>query len=332
VKAVNHRREAVEANALWYVAPGMAELRPAAVPLPGSTEVLVRTLFSGLSRGTERLVFEGRVPESEWQRMKGPGQEGDFPFPVQYGYAAVGVVEIGPDTLRGKTVFALHPHQARFVVAADKVAAIPEGVPARRAVLTANLETALNILWDGNAEAAKRIVVIGGGLVGLLVVALAAPMAGAEVTLVDIDAGREELAAKFGVGFALPEGAPHGADLVIHTTATEQGLTLALDCAGDEATVVEASWYGDNRIALALGGAFHSRRLKLVSSQVGGISTVRRRQQWTNERRLKAALHLLADDRLDALLGEEIPFAELPAHLPRLLARDARGVGAYVRY
>ena len=332
MKAVNHRRETAEANALWYVAPGVAELRPATLPLPGPDQVLVRTLFSGLSRGTERLVFEGRVPESEWQRMRGPGQEGEFPFPVKYGYAAVGVVELGPQALIGQTVFALHPHQERFVIAADKVAAIPDGVPARRAVLTANLETALNILWDGNAEAGQRIVVVGGGLVGLLVVALAAPIADAEVTLVDIDPARADLAAKFGAAFAQPKDAPADADLVVHTTASEAGLALALACAGDEATVVEASWYGDRKISLGLGGAFHARRLKLVSSQVGGISPARRRAQWTNERRLKAATHLLADDRLDALLGEEIPFAELPSHLPRVLAAGARGVGAYVRY
>jgi threonine dehydrogenase-like Zn-dependent dehydrogenase len=332
VKAVNHRREKAEANALWYVAPGVAELRRATLPLPGADEVLVRTLFSGLSRGTERLVFEGRVPESEWQRMKVPSQEGEFSFPVKYGYAAVGVVEMGPDALCDRTVFALHPHQDRFVVAADKVAPIPEGVPAQRAVLAANLETALNILWDGNAERRKKIIVIGGGLVGLLTVALAAPMTDTEVTLIDVNPARAEFAAKFGADFALPADAPSDADLVIHTTATEEGLALALASAGDEATVVEASWYGNKKISLGLGGAFHARRLSLVSSQVGGLSPARRRAGWTNERRLKAAIHLLADDRLDALLGEEIAFAELPRHLPRLLKSDARGVGAYVRY
>jgi threonine dehydrogenase-like Zn-dependent dehydrogenase len=332
VKAVNHRREAAEANALWYVAPGVAELRPAALPLPAAGEVLVRTLFSGISRGTERLVFEGRVPKSEWQRMKGPGQEGEFSFPVKYGYAAVGVVEIGPDALLGATVFALHPHQERFVIAADKVTPVPGGVPARRAVLTANLETALNILWDGNAAPGQRIVVVGGGLVGLLVAALAAPMANTAVTLVDIDPAREKLAATFGAAFALPKDAPTDADLVVHTAASEAGLALALECAGDQATVVEASWYGDKKISLALGGAFHARRITLVSSQVGGISPARRRAGWTNERRLRAATHLLADDGLDALLGEEIPFNELPSQLPRLLAANAAGVGAYVRY
>jgi threonine dehydrogenase-like Zn-dependent dehydrogenase len=332
VKAVNHRRETAEASALWYVAPGVAELRPQPLPLPAPDQVLVRTLFSGLSRGTERLVFEGRVPESEWQRMRAPGQEGDFPFPVKYGYAAVGVVEIGPDALLGRTVFALHPHQERFIIAADKVAPIPDGVPARRAVLTANLETALNILWDGNAEAGQRIVVVGGGLVGLLVAALAAPMLDTTLTLVDIDPSRQDLAAKFGAAFALPKDAPADADLVIHTTASEAGLALALDCAGDDATVVEASWYGDKKISLGLGGAFHARRITLVSSHVGGISPARRRAQWTNERRLRAATHLLADDRLDALLGEEIPFTELPTHLQRVLGANAHGVGAYVRY
>jgi threonine dehydrogenase-like Zn-dependent dehydrogenase len=299
------------------------------LPKPG--EVLVRSLFSGLSRGTERLVFEGRIPESEWKRMAGPCQEGNFPFPVKYGYAAVGVVELGPETLRGKTVFALHPHQDRFVLTADKVMALPVGVPARRAVLAANLETALNVTWDGNADACKRIVIIGGGLVGMLAAALAIKNTGGEVTVVDIDASRRVLAEKLGVGFALPTSAPREADLVIHTTATAEGLTLALECAGDDATVVEASWFGAEKVALPLGGAFHARRLKLISSQVGGICHARRKR-WNRERRLKAALDLLADDRLDALLGEEVPFIELPRHLPRLFARGAPGVGAYVRY
>jgi threonine dehydrogenase-like Zn-dependent dehydrogenase len=328
VRASDHRPEA---RALWYVAPGAAELRTASHPAPGPGEVEVRTLYSGLSRGTERLVFEGRVPKSEWERMRAPAQAGDFPFPVKYGYAAVGEIEAGPKPLLKRQVFALHPHQDRFVVPADEVVPLPAGVPARRAVLTANLETALNILWDGNAAPGDRIVVIGGGLVGLLVAALAARLPGAEVTAVDVDSTRGPLAGRLGVAFAAPKSAPRDADLVIHSSATAEGLSLAFECAGDEATVVEASWHGDDACEVSLGGAFHSRRLKLVSSQVGNIACTRR-PRWTRRRRLEIAARLLADDRLDALLGEEIPFAELPRHLPRLFARGAAGIGALVRY
>ena len=331
MKAPDHRKEAVEARALWYIAPGAAELRAVTNPMPGAGEVLVRMLYSGLSRGTERLVFEGRVPESEWKRMRAPAQDGDFPFPVKYGYSAVGVVEAGPKELLNRNVFVLYPHQERFVIVADEVVAIPEGIPPQRAVLTANLETALNVLWDGNAAPGDQIVVIGAGLVGMLVGALAARMPGTEVTVVDIDSSRRKIAEKLGVVFADPKSAPRNADLVIHTSATEAGLSLAFECAGDEATVVEASWHGEGACNISLGGSFHSRRLRLVSSQVGDISCTRR-PRWNRRRRLEVATRLLADDRLDVLLGDEIPFAELPKQLPRLFAQGAPGVGALVRY
>src|SRR5258706_5633066 len=229
VKASDHRLDTAEARALWYVAPGTAELRTVTHPLPGPGEVQVRTLYSGLSRGTERLVFEGRVPKSEWERMRAPAQMGNFPFPVKYGYAAVGEIEAGPKPLLKRRVFALYPHQDRFVVPADDVVVIPEGVPARRAVLTANLETALNILWDGNAAPGDRIVIIGSGIVGLLVAALAARLPGAEVTAVDVDSSRAPVAAQLGVAFADPNSAPRGVDLVIHTSASEAGLSLAFE-------------------------------------------------------------------------------------------------------
>jgi 2-desacetyl-2-hydroxyethyl bacteriochlorophyllide A dehydrogenase len=323
--------KAARARALWYVAPGKAELREAALPAPKPGEVLVRMLYSGISRGTERLIFEGRLPESEWTRMRLPAQEGEFPFPVKYGYAAVGEVEAGPAELVGKPIFSLHPHQNRFVVAADAVAALPPYVPPRRAVLTANLETALNALWDSQAAAGDRIVVIGAGLVGLLTASLAAGMPGAEVTAVDIDRSRAALVEMMGVQFASPANAPREADVVIHTSANPEGLALALDLAGREGTIVEASWYGSTQATLPLGGAFHSRRLKIVSSQVGSPPTFRR-PRWNNRRRLETALRLLADARFDAFLGEEIPFADLPTALPRVLGPNAPGVGAYVRY
>jgi threonine dehydrogenase-like Zn-dependent dehydrogenase len=318
------------ARALWYVAPGRAEIRETPMAA-GAGEVLVRMLYSGLSRGTERLVFEGRVPVGEYERMRLPAQDGNFPFPVKYGYAAVGTVENGPATLQGRTVFALHPHQDRFLISADALVPVPDTVPARRAVLAANLETALNILWDGNAKAGQQIAVVGGGLVGLLVAALAVQPFGAAVTLIDKEPGRKELAEKMGAAFALPEAEPRRFDLVIHTSATDAGLALALDIAAFEANVVEASWYGDRLVSVPLGGAFHSQRLRLISSQVGAVAPAQR-ARFTHRQRMEEALRLLADERFDALLGEEIPFDKLPQHLPRLLASDAKGVGALVRY
>jgi NADPH:quinone reductase-like Zn-dependent oxidoreductase len=317
--------------ALWYVAPGKAELRPAIIGDREPDSVLVRTLYSGLSRGTERLIFEGKVPEAEWSRMKAPAQEGEFPFPVKYGYSAVGLVEEGPAGMKGKNVFVLYPHQDRFAVQTERAFIIPDNVPPQRATLAANMETALNILWDGGAQPADRIVIVGGGIVGMLVAALASRLPGADVTLVDIEASREAIAKKLGVRFALPDKAAGEADLVIHTAASAAGLSLALQLAGVEGTIVEASWFGTGMVNVPLGDAFHSRRLRLISSQVGNVCASRAKR-WTTRRRLEAAIGILADDRLDVLIGEEVPFAELPQQLSRLLSPKAPGLGALVRY
>lgn len=319
------------AHALWYAAPGRVDLRPCEIPLPGPGEARVRTLWSGVSRGTERLVLGGLVPASEHGRMRAPLQEGQFPFPVKYGYCAVGVVEHGPEGLEGRTVFALHPHQDLFNAPAGMLCPVPEDVPARRAVLAANMETALNGLWDSGAGPGDRIVVVGAGVVGLLAARLAAGLPGAEVHAVDVDPRRREIAEALGLAFSTPEAAPGDADVVIHASGSPEGLGLALACAGFEAAVVEMSWYGDRAVAAPLGGPFHSRRLRLVSSQVGEVAPSRR-PRWSHRRRLEAALGLLADPALDALITDEVPFADLPSALPALLAAGAPGLGAAVRY
>jgi threonine dehydrogenase-like Zn-dependent dehydrogenase len=306
-------------------------LKAAAIPVPGPDEVLVRMLWSGISRGTERLVFDGRVPEAESKRMRCPHQEGDFPFPVKYGYCAVGVVEAGPDALIGQTIFTLHPHQDRFVVPASTVTVLPAGLPPRRAVLAANMETALNAIWDSGAGPGDRIVVVGGGVLGLLTGFLAGGLPGAEVTLIDVDPSRAALAARLGMGFAVPGAAPQEADLVIHTSATAEGLALAINAAGLEATVLELSWHGAGDTPVPLGGVFHSRRLRLVSSQVGQVSPARR-PRWDYARRLAKALELLQDARLDALITDEIAFADAPRQLPHLFAPGTGGLTAVLRY
>jgi threonine dehydrogenase-like Zn-dependent dehydrogenase len=311
-----------QAQALWYVAPRRAEIGAETVPAPAADEVLVRSTNGGISRGSERLVFAGRVPKSEYQRMRAPFMAGAFPFPVKYGYATVGVVEAGADTLVGRTVFALHPHQTCFTVPADAVVALPASIPARRAVLAANMETALNAVWDAGPGPGDRIAVVGAGVVGSLTAHLCARLPGTAVTLVDVDPARAELAAALGIGFALPDAAPHECDLVVHASGTAAGLATALGCAGDEATVVEMSWHGAGDVAVPLGAAFHSRRLTLISSQVGRVSP-RHRPRWTPRRRLAAALDLLGDARLDALLAPAIAFRDLPARLADIFAGDS---------
>jgi threonine dehydrogenase-like Zn-dependent dehydrogenase len=316
-------------EALWYVGPGRAEIRSETVPAPGPDEVRVRTLFGALSRGTERLVFAGRVPESEHARMRAPHMGGAFPFPVKYGYITVGEVEEGD--LVGRRVFALHPHQTLFTLPADAVVPIPAGVPPRRAVLAANMETALNALWDAGPGPGDRIAIVGAGTVGALAARLAARLPGTEVTLVDIAPARRDLAEQLGVGFALPDAAPEDCDLVIHASATAAGLATALRLAGTEATVLELSWYGAGEIPVPLGAAFHSRRLRLVSSQVGLVAASHR-PRWSHRRRAAAALALLDDPALDALIAPAISFHDLPARLPDILEPAGGVLCQLIRY
>ena len=319
------------ATGLWYVAPGRAELRETALGALQEGEALVRATHSGVSRGTERLVFSGLVPASEFQRMRAPMQRGDFPFPVQYGYCAVGVVEAGPAEVLGKPVFCLHPHQDFFRAPLSMLTILPARLPPRRATLAANMETALNALWDSGAGPGDRIVVVGAGVVGLLVGYLSARLPGADVSLVDIDPTRQPLARALGVPFASPDDALSGADVVFHASASAAGLALALNSAGKEAVVVEMSWYGAKDTSAPLGGAFHSQRLRLASSQVGEIAPSRR-PRWTYARRMAKALELLGDNRLDALIADDVSFVDLPAALPTLLAPGAPGLASVVRY
>lgn len=279
----------------------------------------VRALHGAISRGTEALVANGRVPPSEFQRMRAPFMAGTFPYPVKYGYATVGVVEAGPADLCGRTVFALHPHQTLFDVPEAAAVPVPANVPAHRAVLAANMETALNAVWDAGPGPLGRVAVVGAGVVGSLTGLLLRQLSSADVTLVDIDPSRATVAAAFGLDFAAPQQAPPECALVVHASASSTGLATALDLARDEGTILELSWYGDGDVSVPLGGAFHSRRLRLVASQVGMIAPSHRRT-WTHRRRLEKALSLLADDRLDVLIQAPVAFADLPAHLPAILA------------
>ncbi|MFG1830032.1 zinc-dependent alcohol dehydrogenase [Micromonospora chersina] len=305
-----------EARAFWLRAPGEGELRPVALAPPGPGEVLVRARYSGVSRGTETLVFTGRVPADQHATMRAPFQEGDFPAPVKYGYLSVGTVEEGPAELRGRTVFCLHPHQTAYVVPADAVVVVPDGVPAARAVLAGTVETAVNALWDAAPLVGDRVTVVGGGMVGCCVAAVLARFPGVRVELVDADPARAGVAAALGVDFALPADAAGDRDLVVHASATAGGLQRALELLRPERSVLELSWYGDRPVTLALGGAFHSKRLGIRSSQVGTVSPRRADRSYAD--RLRVALDLLTDPAFDALITGRSRFADLPDVLDRL--------------
>jgi NADPH:quinone reductase-like Zn-dependent oxidoreductase len=299
------------ARAFWLREPRAGEIRTVRLPEPGPDDFVVRALHSGISRGTETLVFRGEVPESQREVMRAPFQDGDLPGPVKYGYLSVGVVEQGPPGLLGRTVFCLHPHQTAYVVPADAVVPVPDGVPARRAVLAGTVETAVNALWDAPPLLGDRTTVVGAGMVGCCVARLLAGFPCVDVELVDVDRGRAEVAAALGARFASPEDASGDRDLVVHTSATAAGLQLSLGLLRAEGTVLDLSWYGDREVTLRLGDVFHSRRLGLRASQVGTVAPARSGSR-TPRHRLALALDVLRDPAFDAVLTGSSPFDDLP--------------------
>jgi threonine dehydrogenase-like Zn-dependent dehydrogenase len=319
------------ARAFWLRAPGEGEIRSVAIPRPGPDDVEVRTLYSGVSRGTETLVFRGDVPESQFSAMRAPFQDGEFPAPVKYGYLSVGVVEHGPPGLLGRTVFCLYPHQTRYVVPAAAVTPIPDAMPAARAVLAGTVETAVNVLWDAAPLVGDRIAVVGAGMVGCSVAAVLARFPGVRVELVDIDPARAAVAEALGIGFASPEDAAGECDLVVHASATEAGLARSLELLAFEGEVIEMSWYGDRPVRVPLGESFHSRRLTVRSSQVGAVAPARRARRSFRDR-LTLALHLLTDPVFDALITDERRFEDLPRLMPDLAGGELPGLCVRVLY
>lgn len=321
----------IEARAFWTLSPGKGAIREESIEPASGSDLLVRTEYTAISRGTEALVFNGRVPVSEYERMRAPFQSGAFPGPVKYGYCNVGVVEQGPPEMLGRRTFALFPHQTRYVIPSKAAFMIPDDVPSARAVLAANMETAITGLWDARPHIGDRVTVVGAGVVGSLVAWLAAQIIGCEVTLVDINPAREALARRLGVRFALPETVTDDADVVLHASGAVSGLPTALKAAGFEATLVEMSWYGDQIVPVPLGGAFHARRVSLISSQVGHIPPAQR-ARWQHRRRMTLALSLLRDARLDALITDDSPFEQLPDVMKQLATGPGTTLCHRIRY
>lgn len=320
-----------EATAYWTVGPRQGELRTEPLREPGPGEALVRALHSGISVGTERLVHAGAVPAAVADRMRAPFQEGAFPWPVKYGYLSVGLVEQGPADVLGREVFCLFPHQDRYVVSTEALTPLPSGVPARRAVLAGTVETAVNALWDAAPRLGDRVAVVGAGMVGCSVAALLRTFPLGRLQLVDVDPDRRSVAQALGVDFAEPADAATECDLVIHASSSAAGLSRSLELLGDEGEVVELSWYGDREVTVALGAAFHARRLVIRASQVGQVAAARRARR-TNSERLRLALELLRDDSFDALITGSSPFRQLPETLDHLASGQRRALCHVVDY
>ncbi|MEV4312577.1 zinc-binding alcohol dehydrogenase [Actinocrispum sp. NPDC049592] len=315
-------------RAFWLASPGVGEIRPVELPERGPDDLLVRTLYSGVSRGTETLVFRGLVPDNQHDAMRAPFQDGDFPAPVKYGYLNVGLVEEGPARFAGRKVFCLYPHQTRYVVPAQMVHLVPDSVPAARAVLAGTVETAVNAVWDARPRLGDRIAVVGAGMVGASIAKLLNGYPAAKVQLIDVDQEKAAIAEAFGIGFVTPDRAEGGCDLVVHASATEQGLARALELAAPEGTVLEVSWYGGKPVNVPLGEWFHSRRLTIKASQVGVVAHPRR----DYGTRMATALELLADPAFDALISDEVAFDDLPEIMPKLAGGELRALCLRIGY
>ncbi len=320
-----------QAEACWLVEPGRAEIRSQELPPLPPGQALVHTLYSGISRGTESLVYAGKVPASEYVRMRAPFQEGAFPGPVKYGYINVGIVVEGPDALVGSHTFCLYPHQTLYQVPVSALTVLPARLPVARAILAAGMETALNALWDAEIKIGDRVLVVGAGVIGALVAYLAQRVAGTSVQLLDVNAERSRLAEALGVEFAIPDQGRGDADLVVHASGKAAGLATALELAGTEARIIELSWYGEQEVAVPLGRAFHAKRLRIQSSQVGRIPPAQA-PRWDYARRLRCALSLLNDSALDALICSESEFSELPQTLAKVCAPQSTILCHRVRY
>lgn len=307
------------ARAYWSIGPGIGELRSEPLSQPSSGHILLRTIHSGISRGTETRIGLGDVPASEWPRMRCPMQTGDFPFPVKYGYCNVAEVIAGPDHMHGQSVFALYPHQDIYWLPADMATPLPAGLPPARAVLTANMETALNAVWDAGAAPGDRVIVIGAGTLGLLVAYLIARIPGTEVRVIDINPDRNQHIEWVGASPAQADELADDADIVINASGSQAGLATALGLLGDEGLVLEVGWLGAPAM-LPLDGAFHSKRLTIKSSQVGQLPMTRR-PRWDHRRRLTKALELLAGEpALDRIISHQISFDDLPETMAKLCA------------
>lgn len=314
---------------LWFEAPRAARLRDAAPLVAGPGEIVARAIASGISRGTELLLYRGEGPTPFDPSM------GAATYPCRYGYAWVGEVTSAGDGAGlgiGQRIFALAPHGDEHRADARSVRAIPDGIPATRATLAANLETGVNAAWDARVGLGDRALVVGGGVVGLAC-ALAAARSGADVTVVEPAGHRRDAALAIGAARAVAtDGELDGRfDVVFEVTGRPESLTSAIERAADEARVVIASFYGARIAPVPLGDAFHRRRLSLVSSQVSRIPP-ERAARWDHARRFELVLALLQDARLDAMIDPPRPFERAAEVYAELDARPAEGLHATFAY
>ena len=269
-----------------------------------SNEIVVKTLFSGISYGTEKLVYSGKVPKSQRNLMKCPYQEGDFGNDIKYGYINVGKVVDGDKSYLGNNIFSLYPHQDFYKIPSNEALIIPNKIPLSRCLLIPNLETAINAVWDTLPSAGDRILVIGAGIVGLLTAYLINKIPGVNLFIVDKDPSKRKITKKLGINFldAIPK--KFDARFIYECTGDHRILNSLKNNITVNSTICVLSWYGDKKSDIALGENFFSKRAKLIMSQVSKISPAR--YDLNNQDRRKIALDILdASNDLDHLIEKK---------------------------
>jgi hypothetical protein len=318
------------ARAFWLTSKGRGVVRRQALPDPGPGWCIVRAVFSAVSPGTERLVALGRVPGPLQDEMRCPYMGGRFPFPVKYGYSLVGEVVEGPKALRGRIVHVLHPHQDICLVRCEDVRPLPHGLPPARATLASNMETAVTAVWDSAVTVGERVLVIGFGIVGSLVARVLGSGPAVELEVAETRAVRRRLAESMGFQVsATPPKRPF--DVAFDTSGTPAGLQAAIEGVGLEGRVIAVSWFGARPARLDLGGSFHSRRKRVIASQVSRIPGGMR-PRWDVARRAELVFRLLERPDFDLHVGPPVPFALLPEAFEALIGRTLEGLSPLIIY
>jgi 2-desacetyl-2-hydroxyethyl bacteriochlorophyllide A dehydrogenase len=295
----------MECKKVYFTAPGQVEVRRSSLPPLTQGQVLVETICSAISSGTEMLLYRGQFPKDLSDTHDTLSSSLGYPMP--YGYACVGrVTKISKDMRHrwlGRLVFAFHPHASRFITSIDELLPLPEGMTPETACFLPNMETAVNLVQDAAPLLGERALVFGQGIVGLLTTALLAEFPLASLVTCDCYPLRREASLSLGVTAALDPNASDfreharkllgsGADLSLELSGAPAALDEAIVLIGFGGRVVIGSWYGEKRASLDLGGAFHRSRIKLIASQVSTIAP-ELRGRWEKARRFEIAWEAL---------------------------------------
>lgn len=315
---------------LWHLSRSKSSLLKEVLVTPLPHQLVIKSLYSLVSTGTEKLVACGQVPLAMHQLMRVPSMGGDFNFPVKYGYSLVGQV-LSEGAHAGQLVHFLHPHQDALIVDSANISLVPKGIPAKRAALASNIETALNAVWDSGVSVGDRVVVCGFGMIGGLVARLLSLMPAVEVVVLEKNPYR--IAQANQMGFPTNPSTLQNFDYSFHTSGSSAGLQACIEAVGMEGKIIELSWYGTKPVQLQLGADFHYHRKQIISSQVGHVPFAKS-ARWDYQRRKQVVWELLKNPVFDAHITDEIAFADSPSFFEALRGGTLlnEGLGWVIKY